>query len=69
MGNSPKKELLRFLSEDIQCGDITSALLTNQKIKAKIISRQQGIVAGIEYIKDEWNCHTNKLSSFTDQKI
>ena len=51
MDISPKKELLRFLSEDIQRGDITSALLTNQKIRAKIISRQQGIVAGIGFAR------------------
>ena len=52
MDISPKKELLRFLSEDIQRGDITSALLSNQKIKAKIISREQGIVAGIGFAKN-----------------
>ena len=52
MDISPKKELLRFLSEDIQRGDITSALLTNQKIMAKIISREQGIVAGIGFAKN-----------------
>ena len=51
MDNSPKKELRRFLSEDIQCGDITSALLSNQKIKAKIISREQGIVAGVGFAR------------------
>ncbi|SVD06637.1 uncharacterized protein METZ01_LOCUS359491, partial [marine metagenome] len=51
MDISPKKELLRFLSEDIQRGDITSALLSNQKIKAKIISREQGIVAGVGFAR------------------
>ena len=52
MDTSPKKELLRFLSEDIQSGDITSALLTKKKIVAKIISRQQGIIAGIKFAKN-----------------
>ena len=51
MDISPRKELLRFLSEDIQRGDITSALLSNQKIKAKIISREQGIVAGVGFAR------------------
>ncbi len=51
MDISPKKELLRFLSEDIQRGDITSALLTNQKINAKIISREQGIIAGVGFAR------------------
>jgi len=52
LGISPKKELLRFLSEDVQHGDITSSLLPNQKIKAKIISRQKGIVAGLSFARD-----------------
>jgi len=49
---SPKKELLRFLSEDIQTGDITSALLTKKKITAKIISKQQGVIAGIKFARN-----------------
>ena len=52
MGISPKKELLRFLSEDIQHGDITSELLSNQKIEAKIISRERGIAAGVRFARD-----------------
>ena len=52
MDTGPKKELLRFLSEDVQSGDITSALLTKKKIAAKIISRQQGVIAGIKFAKN-----------------
>ena len=52
MDTGPKKELLRFLSEDIRRGDITSALLTKKKIAAKIISRQQGVIAGIKFAKN-----------------
>ena len=52
MDTGPKKELLRFLSEDIRRGDITSALLTKKKIVAKIISRQQGVIAGIKFAKN-----------------
>jgi len=48
----PKKELLRFLSEDIQTGDITSALLTKKKITAKIISKQRGVIAGIKFARN-----------------
>jgi nicotinate-nucleotide pyrophosphorylase (carboxylating) len=47
-----KKELLRFISEDIQGGDITSVLLPKKKIKAKIISRQEGVLAGIKFAGD-----------------
>ena len=52
MGTNIKKELLRFISEDIQGGDITSVLLPKKKIKAKIISRQEGILAGVKFAGD-----------------
>ena len=52
MGTNIKKELLRFISEDIQSGDITSVLLPKKKIKAKIISREDGILAGIKFAGD-----------------
>jgi nicotinate-nucleotide pyrophosphorylase (carboxylating) len=49
---SPKKELARFLAEDIGKGDITSNLLPRKKINARIISRQNGIIAGVNYAKE-----------------
>jgi len=49
LGINIKKELLRFISEDIQGGDITSVLLPKKKIKAKIISRQEGVLAGVKF--------------------
>jgi nicotinate-nucleotide pyrophosphorylase (carboxylating) len=52
LDTGPKKELLRFLSEDVRSGDITSSLLTKKKIAAKIISRQQGVIAGIKFAKN-----------------
>jgi len=52
LDNSPKKELARFLAEDLGKGDITSNLLPRKKIKARIISKQEGIVAGINYVKE-----------------
>lgn len=48
---SPKKELVRFLDEDLGKGDISSALLPRKKIKARIISRQNAIVAGVKFAK------------------
>lgn len=47
-----KKSLASFLAEDIGKGDITSNLLPRKKISAKIISRQEGIAAGIKYAKE-----------------
>jgi nicotinate-nucleotide pyrophosphorylase (carboxylating) len=52
LGNSPKKELARFLAEDIGKEDITSKLLPKKKIKARIICRQKGIIAGIKFVKE-----------------
>lgn len=52
MDYSPKKELVRFLAEDIGKGDITSKLLSKKKIKARIFSRQNGIIAGTKFVKD-----------------
>ena len=52
MGTNIKKELLRFISEDIQSGDVTSVLLPKNKIKAKIISRENGILAGVKFAGD-----------------
>ena len=47
-----KKALAGFLAEDIGKGDITSNLLPRKKISAKIISRQHGIIAGVQYAKE-----------------
>ncbi len=47
-----KKQLMEFLSEDIGKGDITSALLPKRNISARIISREQAIVAGVRYAKE-----------------
>ena len=52
MDNRPKKELLRFLAEDLGKGDITSNLLPRRRIKAHIISKQDCTLAGINYVKD-----------------
>ncbi len=49
---SPKKELLRFLAEDLGKGDISSALLSRKKIEARIISRQNAVVAGVKFAKE-----------------
>ena len=52
MGTNIKKELLRFISEDVQSGDITSVLLPKNKIKAKIVSRENGVLAGVKFAGD-----------------
>jgi len=60
LGTNIKKELLRFVSEDIQSGDITSVLLPKKKINAKIISREDGILAGVRFAREIFHlkgCH------------
>ena len=46
-----KKALATFLAEDIEKGDITSNLLPRKKIAASIISKEKGILAGVQYAK------------------
>jgi len=48
---SSRRELKRFLAEDIGKGDITSNLLKQKKITAKIITREETIVAGTKFAK------------------
>lgn len=52
MHKRAKKALESFLAEDMGKGDITSKLLNKKEISANIISRQQGIVAGVKYAKE-----------------
>ena len=52
MTYSPKRELKRFLDEDVGNGDITSKLLEKKNIVAKIITREKTIVAGTKYAKE-----------------
>lgn len=47
-----KKQLLKFLSEDIGRGDITSELLPKKNISVRIITRQSAIVAGVRHAKE-----------------
>jgi len=47
-----KKQLIDFLSEDIGKGDITSALLPRKNISAKIISREDAILAGVKHASE-----------------
>ena len=49
---SPKRELKRFLDEDVGNGDITSRLLEKKNIVARIITREETIVAGTKYAKE-----------------
>ena len=48
---SSRRELKRFLAEDIGKGDLTSKLLIPKKTTARIITREQTVVAGISFAK------------------
>jgi len=52
LGTNIKKELSRFIVEDVQSGDVTSVLLPKNKIKAKIVSRENGVLAGVKFAGD-----------------
>lgn len=49
---NPKNELKRFLKEDLGRGDITSQLLPNRIISARIITRESGLVAGTKFVRE-----------------
>lgn len=64
MRQSAKKALASFLTEDIGRGDITSNLLPKKIISASIISRQNGMIAGVQYAKEIFvikKCHVKIL--------
>ena len=52
MANNVRKKLQGFLSEDIGKGDITSSLLSKKIISARIISRENAVIAGVKYAKE-----------------
>ena len=52
MKYSPKRELKRFLDEDVGDGDITSKLLEKKKITSRIITREKTVVAGTKFAKE-----------------
>ncbi|CUR51985.1 putative nicotinate-nucleotide pyrophosphorylase [carboxylating] [Nitrosotalea devaniterrae] len=62
MQSSTKKQLERFLAEDIKSGDITSKLLARKKITASIISREKSIVAGVAYAKEIFTSRKCKVA-------
>jgi len=58
------------LNEDLYpSGDITSNLVKNNKIiKAKLISNQQAVVAGLEFAKQTFKLIDNKIKFFIKKK-
>ncbi len=60
MGFSPKNELTKFLKEDVGKEDITSKLVINKKIKAKIITRENCVVAGANFAKQIFSLKGSK---------
>ena len=52
MRYSPKRELKRFLDEDVGKSDITSKLLEKKKITARIITREDTVIAGTKFVKE-----------------
>ena len=70
MKYSPKRELKRFLDEDVGKVDITSKLLQKKKIIARIITREETVVAGTKYAKEVFELKKCKVKiSKKDGKI
>ncbi len=62
MKYSPRRELKRFLDEDVGNGDITSKLLEKKRITAKIISREKTVVAGTKFTKELFSLKKCKVN-------
>ena len=60
----------RALNEDLYpSGDITSSLVKNKKIiKVKLISNQQAVVAGLEFVKQTFKLIDNKIKFIIKKK-
>ncbi len=46
-----KSQLRRFLAEDVGRGDVTSALLSEKPVRARVVSREAAVVAGARFAK------------------
>ncbi len=46
-----EQKLLQFLQEDIEYGDITSELVPNIPVHANLISKQEGFLCGLVFVK------------------
>jgi len=58
---SPKRELKRFLDEDVGNGDITSKLLEKKRITSRIITREETVIAGTKFVKDLFSLKNCKV--------
>ena len=65
-----KNKVKLALNEDLYPnGDITSSLVKNTKIiKIKLISNQQAVVAGLEFVKQTFKLIDNKIKFFVKKK-
>ncbi len=46
-----EKKLIQFLEEDVDYGDITSELVPNVLVHANIISKEEGVLCGLDFAK------------------
>ena len=63
MDFSPKKELRKFLEEDIGKNDITGNLIKRKKICARIITRENCVVAGTNFTKQIFSLKGSKTKT------
>jgi nicotinate-nucleotide pyrophosphorylase (carboxylating) len=68
-----EEHVRRFLMEDLATGDVTSAFIPDVEVKAEIITKQRGIVAGVEIAQivfEIMNLHVSPIAdgSFVEEK-
>ena len=52
LSHDVKSQLARFLAEDVGSGDVTSALLPKKQIRARVVSREDAVLAGTAHARD-----------------
>jgi nicotinate-nucleotide pyrophosphorylase (carboxylating) len=62
-----KRVLKDFLKEDVGIGDITSNLIENKRVNAKIMAKSSGIISGINELKVLFDMvHVDVIASLED---
>lgn len=61
-----RRELARFLAEDVGRGDVTGALLPRKRVRAAIITREPCVASGTRYARQLFSLRGCSVSSVPD---
>lgn len=64
-----RRELARFLAEDVGRGDVTGMLLPRKRVRATIITREPCVVSGSRYARQLFSLRKCSMSSVPDGRV